>query len=139
MAAGVTRPTEPNTLCVMELQRTLQRSYDALSVCAVTALPGALWCYTGIAEQLGADVSIRIELSEMEAAVIETLLNEATLDLENEMDQAEAGEDWLTFEDCAAEHEFLSDIASTIQLQIIDVVVDKTSWYDDEGFGGLDE
>ena len=74
-------------------------------------------------------MSIRIELSEMEAAVIETLLNEATLDLEDEMDLAEAGEDWQTFEDCAAEHEFLSDISHLIQLQIIDEVnFDEPGW-----------
>jgi hypothetical protein len=63
-------------------------------------------------------VSIRIDLTELEATVIETLLREAATALEDEIDWAEEHQDWEEYDAVVAEYSFLSEIASSVQVQL---------------------
>ena len=65
-------------------------------------------------------MSIRLELTEMEAVVIETLVHQAANALEDELQWAEENEDWDTFEAIMEEFEFLYDVGNALQIQMVD-------------------
>ena len=75
-------------------------------------------------------MSIRLELSEVEAAVIETLIHQAANALEDEIQWADEHQDWEAYQTAMDEYNFFCEITNTIQVQMVE--------YDDDEYDDID-
>ena len=65
-------------------------------------------------------MSIHLDLTENEAALIETIINEAKIEMEEDLFWADEFQDWEEYDAIMEEYAFFDDIISTIQVQMID-------------------
>jgi len=67
--------------------------------------------------------NIQLNLTEEEAAIVETLFNEALTDLSDEIYIAEEYADWEEYDLLFTEYEFLDEIIIDLQMQFADTDV----------------
>jgi hypothetical protein len=68
---------------------------------------------------------ITLHLTEEEAAIIETVLNEELIDLEDALYLADEYRDYEEYDALEVEYEFLNEIITDMQLQLVSNEIDQ--------------
>lgn len=63
-------------------------------------------------------MNIFVELTEEEAVIVETLLNEAAIELQDELFWADEAQDWDAYDELEVEYEFFMELADDISIQM---------------------
>ncbi len=68
---------------------------------------------------------VRLDLTEEEAAIVETVFNEELIDLEDALYLADEYRDYEEYDALELEYEFLSELITDMQLQLVGGMVDQ--------------